>query len=60
MRNLGEKITKSKLVSKLLRLISERFNTITATDEKFQDLETIALEEFVGTLKIHEDKLKIT
>ena len=31
---------------------------ITTSIEQFQDLETITLEEVIGTLKVHEDKLK--
>ena len=58
MRSLGEKYLDSQLVSNIMNSISRNFITITYAVELFQDLETIALEEIIGTLKIWEDKLK--
>ena len=58
LRSLGEVITDAEVAAKLLRSISGKFNVITTSIEQFQDLETITLEEVIGTLKVHEDKLK--
>ena len=58
MRSLAEKYLDSQLVSNIMNSISRNFITITYAVELFQDLETIALEEIIGTLKIWEDKLK--
>lgn len=57
-RNLGEKIFECDVVSKLLHLVSSKFDSITSSIEQFQDLDSLTLEEIVGSLKVHEDKLK--
>ena len=49
MRNLGGKFTNS---------VSGKFDVITISIEKFQNIESIAFEEIICTLKILEDKLK--
>ena len=58
LRSLGEVITDAKVVTKLLRSVSRKFDAITTSIEKFWDLDTITLEEVMGTLKVHEDKIK--
>ena len=58
LRSLGEVITDAEVAAKLLRSVSSKFDAITTLIEQFQDLETITLEEVIGTLKVHEDKLK--
>ena len=58
LRSLGEVITDAEVAAKLLRSVSGKFDAITTSIEQFQDLETITLEEVIGTLKVHEDKLK--
>ena len=57
LRSLGEVITDAEVAAKLLRSVSGKFDAITTSIEQFQDLETITLEEVIGTLKVHEDKL---
>ena len=58
LRSLDEVITDVEVSGKLLRSVSGKFDVITTSIEKFQDLEMITLEEVIGTLKVHEDKLK--
>ena len=58
LRSLGEVITDVEVATKLLRSVSGKFDAITTLIEQFQDLEMITLEEVIGTLKVHEDKLK--
>ena len=58
LRSLREVITNKEVATKLLCFISGKFDTITTSIEQFQDLETIILEEVIGTLKVHEGKLK--
>ena len=58
LRSLGAVITDAEVAAKLLRSVSGKFDAITTSIEQFQDLETITLEEVIGTLKVHEDKLK--
>ena len=58
LRSLGEVITDAEVATKLLHSISPKFAAITTSIEQFEDLETITLEEVIGTLKVHEHKLK--
>ena len=58
LRSLDEVITNAEVAAKLLRSVSGKFDAITTLIEQFQDLKTITLEEVIGTLKVHEDKLK--
>ena len=58
LMSIGEVITDAEVAAKLLRSVYGKFDAITTSIEKFQDLETITLEEVIGTLKVHEDKLK--
>ena len=52
LQSLGEVITNAKVVSKLLRSASSKFDVITTSIEQFQDLEMITLEDVIGTLKV--------
>ena len=58
LQSLEEVITNAELVAKLLQSASSKFDVITTSIEKFQDLETITLEDVIGTLKVQEDKFK--
>ena len=58
LRSLGEKIDDGVLVPKLLRAALEKFNAITSSIEKFGDMDSISLEEAIGSLKIYEEKLQ--
>ncbi|XP_074347470.1 uncharacterized protein LOC141686329 [Apium graveolens] len=58
IRALGESINNSYVVKKLLRAVPSKFLHIVSTLEQFGDLETMTLEEAVGSLKAHKEKLK--
>ena len=58
MRGLGEKIADSEVAAKLLRSVAGKFDSITSSIEQFQDVDNLTLYEVLGSLKIHEDKLK--
>ena len=58
MRSLGEKIVEGIIVCKLLRVTPEKYNPIMSSMEQFGDLDTMTLDEAIGSLKIHEDKLR--
>ena len=57
-RRLGEKIDDGVLVAKLLRAAPGKFDAITSSIEKFGDMESMSLEEAIGSLKIYEEKLR--
>ena len=58
MQSLGEKIAEGIIVSKLLRSTPEKYDPIKSSTEQFGDLDTMTLDEAIGSLKIHEDKLR--
>ena len=58
LRSLGELITDVEVTAKLQQSISSKFDAITTFIKKFRDREMITLEEVIGTLKVHEDKIK--
>ena len=58
IRGLGEKITDSEVAAKLLQFVSGKFHSITNSIEQFEDINNLTLDEVLGSLKIHEDKLK--
>ena len=58
LRSFGEVISDVQVASKLLRSFSSKFDSIITSIEQFQHLDIISLEEVIGTLKVHKDKLK--
>ena len=58
LRSLGEKIDDGVLVAKLLRSAPAKFDAITSSIEKFGDMDSMSLEEAIGSLKIYEEKLR--
>ncbi|XP_074356424.1 uncharacterized protein LOC141696136 [Apium graveolens] len=55
IRALEEEMDESYVVEKLLRAVPSRFLQITSTMEQFGDLETMSVEEVIGSLKAHEE-----
>ena len=58
IRALGEVIKESYVVKKLLRAVPTKFLQITSTMEQFSDLEAMTVEEAMGALKAHEERIK--
>lgn len=58
IRALGESVDEAYVVKKLLRAVPEKFLQITSTIEQFGNLETMTIEEAVGSLKAHEERLR--
>lgn len=46
------------MVKKMLRAMPSKFLHIVSTLEQFGNLETLSIEEVVGSLKSHEERLK--
>lgn len=57
IRALGETIDESYVVKKLLRAVPTKFLQIASTIEQFGNLESMSVEEAVGSLKAHEERL---
>ena len=57
LRSLREKIDDGVLVAIILRIVPAKFDTFTSSIEKFGDMDSMSLEEAIGSLKIYEEKL---
>lgn len=55
---LGEEMQESYVVKKLLRAVPTRFLQIASTIEQFGNLETMTVEEAIGSLKAHDERIK--
>lgn len=60
IRALGEKVEESYVVKKLLRAVPSKFLPIASAIEQFGEVETMSVEEVVGSLKAHEERLRRT
>ncbi|XP_022897283.1 uncharacterized protein LOC111410921 [Olea europaea var. sylvestris] len=52
--NLGEKISESKIVKKVLRSLPKRFRPKVTVIEESKDLDEVKIEELVGSLQTYE------
>jgi rRNA maturation protein Rpf1 len=57
MINLGNKISGTKLIRKVMRSLPERFRMKTIVIESCTNLNTMRVEELVGALKTYEFSL---
>lgn len=58
IRALGEPVEETYVVKKLLRAVPSKFLQIASAIEQFGNLDTMSVEEVVGSLKAHEERLK--
>ena len=58
MRTLGDTVEEAYVVKKLLRAVPPKFLQIASTLEQFGDLEKMTVEEVVGRLKAHEERIR--
>lgn len=58
LRGLGNTVDDIQVVKKLLRSTSAKFLQITSTIEEFSDLKTKSVDEIIGSLKVHEERLQ--
>jgi hypothetical protein len=57
MISLGKKISDAKIIKKILKSLPERFRIKVITIEESKDLDTIRIEELVGSLQTYEFSL---
>nr|GEY63172.1 hypothetical protein [Tanacetum cinerariifolium] len=57
IRALGEKVEDVYVVKKLLRAVLSKFLQIASTIEQFADLDNMTVEEVIGRLKSHEERV---
>ena len=58
IRVLGEKVEEVYVVKKLLRAVPSKFLQIASAIEQFGKVEEMSVEEVIGSLKAHEERLK--
>ncbi|XP_074322914.1 uncharacterized protein LOC141659884 [Apium graveolens] len=58
IRVLGETMEESSVVRKILRAVPEKFLQIASNIEQFGDVKGMTVEEVVGRLKAHEERMK--
>lgn len=59
IRALGEDMKEAYVVRKLLRTVPMKFLQIVSTMKQFGDLETMTVEEVIGSLKAHEERQNV-
>ncbi|XP_074337184.1 uncharacterized protein LOC141674364 [Apium graveolens] len=58
IRALGETVEEAYVVKKLLRAVPSKFLQIASAIEQFGNLEAMSVEEVIGSLTAHEERLK--
>jgi hypothetical protein len=58
MRNLGESILDEKIVEKILRTLTEKYNYIVCSIEESKDINHLLVDELQSSLLVHEQKFK--
>ncbi|XP_074356671.1 uncharacterized protein LOC141696427 [Apium graveolens] len=58
IRALREEMKEAYVVKKLLRAVPSKFLQIASTIEQFGNLDTMMVEETVGSLKAHEERMR--
>ncbi|XP_078435013.1 uncharacterized protein LOC144706003 [Wolffia australiana] len=58
MGSLGEFTKEKVVVAKFLRATPAKFDAITTAIKQFSDIDTMTLDEAIGSPKLHEDKIK--
>ncbi|XP_039122013.1 uncharacterized protein LOC120258620 [Dioscorea cayenensis subsp. rotundata] len=58
IRALGDKVEEAYVLKKLLRAVPSKFIQIASTIEQFSNLQTMTVEEVIGSLKAHEERLR--
>ena len=58
LRDVDNTMDDIQVVKKLLRSTSAKFLQITSTFEEFSDLKTKSVDEIIGSVKAHEERLQ--
>ena len=58
LRNLGEMMEEKEVVRRFLRATPSKFDALTLSLEQYGELDKISLDEVIGSLTVHELRLK--
>lgn len=58
MRNFGEDMTDVKIVEKILRTLTDKWNYIVCSIEESKDIDTLSVDALQSSLLVHEQKFK--
>ena len=58
LRNLGEAMEEKEVVRQFLRVMPAKFDGLTLFLEQYGDLDKVSLDETIGSLTVHELRLK--
>ncbi|XP_072150855.1 uncharacterized protein [Setaria viridis] len=59
LRGLGETISDTRIVKKILCVLSKRYSQIAVSIEMLLDVNTLALEDLVGHLRTAKDRIDV-
>eukprot|EP00258_Populus_trichocarpa_P031704 XP_024447723.1 uncharacterized protein LOC112325426 [Populus trichocarpa] len=60
MRNYGEDMQDVKIVEKILRTLTDKFNYIVCSIEESKDIDLLSVDELQSSLIVHEQKFRRT
>ena len=57
MRNCGEDMSDVKIVEKILRSLTDKFNFVVCSIEESKDIDQLIVDELQASLLVHEQKM---
>jgi hypothetical protein len=60
MRNYGEDMQDVKIIEKILRTLTDKFNYIVCSIEESKDIDLLSVDELQSSLIVHEQKFQRT